>query len=404
LDNVQGGSTDTFNREDIFSRINFLTLKEEASVRMEMQKDIHKFKIFYQIDNSFGESECLPMAVEPSFISLNDYHINYNKTQFCIGSISSNSYGNVQFIERKIDQNAGFISNSVFEVWTNEVNDKVYNIIHCHINDMSDSVPVATEYLEEGESISDYMNFDTDSAGQILRYKILIQNHKILTVLYNYGESIDEIPFKEIKIPLGDDYYQIKNKESEDQTMIVKVSKIPISMTCAHNKDDLKHMNIQTVEHEPISHCRLRYFERLPGYVDLEMVSSDNCMSLYEGEYKFSAPICIIEKADEMQKTMILSMEQYQKEQTISGVNQAVETLEKLVEENKFAKYDSLEEMKTAFQSLKISEEKIGDLLGGDTIEDEELISKAKQATMMSSKILRGMAAEMRMMAMRKKT
>ncbi|CAI2358930.1 unnamed protein product [Moneuplotes crassus] len=404
LDNSNYGSYVTFRQEDLMSHVNFLTLQQEASVRMEMHKDYHKFKIFYQVDTSMGENECLPMSVDPSFISLNDYRINFDKQQCCITSISNNNYGNVQFIENKIDPNAGFISNSVFEVWTNEVNDKVFNIIHCHINDMSDSVPIATEYIDEGESISDHMEFGTDSTGQVLRYKILIQNHKILTVLYNFGENIDEIPFNETKLSHDGSLYQLKNKEFEDQTMIVKLNKIPISMTCASDKKDLEHMNIQSVDNEPISHCKMRYFERLPGYVDLEMISADNCMSLYQGEYKFSAPACMIEKADDMQRTMILSMQQYQKEESVNGIQKYLETLEKLVEENKFAKYESLEEMKNAFQSLKTSEEKIGEILGEGNIDGEDLISKAKQVTMMSSKILRGMAAEMRMMAMRNKT
>lgn len=198
-------------------QLKFLTLQQEASVRMEMLKDYHTFKIHYQVERIEGEAECLPMSIEPSFINMNDYTINFDRLQSQILSIRHNDSGNIKFIAKEIDSTAGFIQNSVFEVWTNEVNEKVYNIIHCHINDMSDSVPIATEYLAEGESIQDYMNFDTDSAGQVLRYKILIQNRRILTVLYNSGASIEEIPFKEIKLSLEEPLIEARAPDSGDE-------------------------------------------------------------------------------------------------------------------------------------------------------------------------------------------
>ena len=400
LDVSQYPKFSMFKNEEIY-QLKFLTLEEEASVRMEMNKDCHIFKIQYQIDTSSGENECLPMSVEPSFVSLRDYRIDFDKLNCTIKGVENYQYGKIKFDAKQIDSNAGFIQNSVFEVWTNEVNDKVYNIIHCHINDMSDSVPIATEYLSEEESIQDFMEFDTDSAGQILRYKILIQDHRILTVLYNSGASIEEIPFKETKLFHEESLYQIKIGDLEDQISIARLNKIPNTMTCAHDKNDLDKMNFQTVENEPLTHCRMRYFERLPGYIDLEMVSTDNCMSLHDGEYKFSAPVCQCKELDDMQKTMIISMEEFQKEQSMKEVKEAIETLSKLIEENKFSKFTSLAKTKSVFQGIKKSEEKINMLLENGSIENKDLILEAKEVSVKSSKILRGMAAEMRMMALK---
>jgi hypothetical protein len=209
--------------------------------------------------------------------------------------VRNNTYDKVKFEAKEIDGNAGFIHNSVLKIWTNEVDEHIYNILHCHINDMSDSVPIATDYLGPEDSVDDYKEFKTDSAGQILRYKILIQNHKILTVLYNSGAGIDEIPFEEIKLSLNDSIVQVKmNDIFGEDPIIVKIEKLPKSMTSAQNKDHLDKVNFETVDHEPLTHCRNRYFERLPGYVDVRMVSGDNCNSLYEGEYKFSIPACLI--------------------------------------------------------------------------------------------------------------
>ena len=55
-----------FYPADIEKDLKFLTLKEEARIRVEMLKDYHTFKIWYQIDESTGEKICLPMSIEPS--------------------------------------------------------------------------------------------------------------------------------------------------------------------------------------------------------------------------------------------------------------------------------------------------------------------------------------------------
>jgi hypothetical protein len=276
LDDSQAPMLVVYNCEQVSTELQFLTLNQEASVRQEMYKGYHTFKVQYQLDTIGGETECLPMSVEPKCIRLMDYTITFDKANSVIQSITNNQFGLVKYEAKEIDQSAGFIQNSVFEVWTNEVSDKIYNIIHCHINDMSESVPIATEYLNIDESVQDYMKFDTDSAGQELRFKILIQNHQILTVLYNSGASIDEIPFKETKFDMQDPLLQANITEFGDEPIIVKLNMIPTTMTCAHDKKLLDKIEFGTVENEPLTHCGMRYFERLPGYMDVQMVSGDN--------------------------------------------------------------------------------------------------------------------------------
>lgn len=401
LDESSYGNYKLFGEEEVASQLKFMTIKQEASVRMEMMNDIHVFKIQYQIDEYNGERTCLPMSVRPNFIHLNEYFIDFDKLNGVIRGVSNNISGKVKFEAKQIDAGAGFIQNSTFRVWTNEINEQVYNIIHCHINDMSDSVPIATEYLAADETPQDYMKFDTDSAGQVLRYKILIKDHQILTVLYNSGASIEEIPFKEVKIDMNEPMLQAKIPDlfGEDP-IIVKATKIPKSMTCAHDKRLLDSYHQETIEHEPLTHCRMRYFERLPGYIDVQMISGDGCNSLYQGEYNFSIPVCWCEPVDDMQKTLIASMRQFQHEQTMKGVTEAVETLDKLVEEYTSYQPKTLEEMKDAFQELKNSEERINGFIQGG-VEDQDIIERAKTIVTKSSKLLRGMAAEMRMMSMR---
>jgi predicted component of type VI protein secretion system len=98
---------------------------------------------------------------------------------------------------------------------------------------------------------------------------------------------------------------------------------------------------------------------------------------------------------------MIISMQDFQKEESLKGVSKTVETLTKLVEEYQSNPPTTLKQMKNAFHELKTAEEDINQVLSDD-IEDEDLIARAKEATTKSSKVLRGMAAEMRFMAMKK--
>ena len=158
---------------------------------------------------------------------------------------------------------------------------------------MSDSVPIATEYLTPEEQVEDYMEFQTDSAGQKLRYKILIQNRRILTVLYNTGADIIEIPFVENKLDMKSPMMQATVSDVfGNEPIIINLESIPKTMTCSHDKKLLDDFKLETIDYEPLCHCKMRYFERLPGLVDVGMVSADGCNSLYEGEYKFSLPVC----------------------------------------------------------------------------------------------------------------
>ena len=69
---------------------------------------------------------------------------------------------------------------------------------------------VALEYMKEEQSIEEFKEFKKDVMGQQLRYKIIVANEKVLTVLYNMGQQIIEIPFVETQFTtnqFGNDIY-----------------------------------------------------------------------------------------------------------------------------------------------------------------------------------------------------
>jgi len=56
-------------------------------------------------------------------------------------------------------------------------------------------------------------------------------------------------------------------------------------------------VDMDTVNFEMMSFCNMRCFERLPGLVDVKIISSDNGTTLYDGDYLISIPICHLQVA-----------------------------------------------------------------------------------------------------------
>ena len=54
-----------------------------------------------------------------------------------------------------------------------------------------------------------------------------------------------------------------------------------------------------TCNFEMISYCNNRIFTRLPGLIDIKIISADNGTTLYEGDYLISIPVCEVQAATE---------------------------------------------------------------------------------------------------------
>lgn len=99
------------------------------------------------------------------------------------------------------DTDAGYQIGSVVRLWTNH-NGKIFNIIHIHVNDTSDQVPIDVQYLETHDYAKRDIEFGKDAMGVPLRYKILVHDWKIRDVIYNNGETHEVIAFEEIPLPI----------------------------------------------------------------------------------------------------------------------------------------------------------------------------------------------------------
>jgi hypothetical protein len=201
------------------------------------------------------------------------------------------------------------------DVWTSRIGDKVLNIFHCHLSDRNESVPVEVLVMGEGKTKEEYYGFEKDASGEMLRYKILVlpSDLSIHAILYNTGPSVVELDFKEHQIAQSTLMQAYIPEYYEETPIIIEVSKIPTSMTCSSSQQALSSLSPTNLENFTLTSCKMRYFERLPGLVDVNLLSSDNLASLLSPPTLISLPICQCSPMDPVQETLLFSLQEHEK-------------------------------------------------------------------------------------------
>ena len=124
------------------------------------------------------------------------------------------------------------------------------NILHFHINDMSDEVSIDQRWLKEDERDKlmqgdqdkvSFPEFKKDANWMLLRYLILIYDQKVFDILYNPGEQADpeSIRYHEHRVDI--DRMQIMRPQSNDNAAFQfgKITQIPYQMMSSQNKQHL---------------------------------------------------------------------------------------------------------------------------------------------------------------------
>jgi|688.fasta_scaffold934300_1 hypothetical protein len=121
---------------------------------------------------------------------------------------------------------------------------------------------------------------------------------KVKAVLYNTGASIESINFKEMRIHSnskeGKDFINVQHLT---RRKFGRVTHIPIAMLAAKNQVTIDHLEASTVKNEMVVHCEARCFEKLLGYVDVDVHSTDGLCSIKTPPERIAVAVCKIEPA-----------------------------------------------------------------------------------------------------------
>ena len=179
---------------------------------------------------------------------------------------------------------------------------EILNIIHIHLSDTSDHTSIDVVYLKKGETRDQHTEFGVDEMGTILRYRILVKNLTIFEILYNTGSSVETIPFEEIRFTVGEKYLIKGVEDLSPSPMFAIIKDIPLQMlSCAEQyrgfADTLQESKTQ---HFMFGQCQRRCFERLLGFVDLEIWSMDGLNTVSDEAFQVAIPACKLEIPDDM--------------------------------------------------------------------------------------------------------
>jgi hypothetical protein len=96
------------------------------------------FQIKYQAVD-FGEgSECMPVEIKPSGVSMQNYDIRFDDRANKILEIRHKHFGLIKYESVRIDEECGYVNGSCLTVYTSVYKDGMLNIVHIHLNDMSE--------------------------------------------------------------------------------------------------------------------------------------------------------------------------------------------------------------------------------------------------------------------------
>jgi hypothetical protein len=94
--------------------------------------------------------------------------------------------------------------------------------------------------MRDEQTRDDFLKFDKDSSGQVLRFRVLVKERNIVMILYNSGSEIIDLAFEEIKVDL-DKIYEIKDRSVATMgAVLAKITKAPVCMMAAKDKNKLQ--------------------------------------------------------------------------------------------------------------------------------------------------------------------
>jgi hypothetical protein len=76
-----------------------------------------------------------------------------------IRGILNKECGAIKYYEVNVDIECGYVEGSILKIYSSEYSQGMLNIVHVHVNDMSDQVTLEVTYMADGETLASYHEF-----------------------------------------------------------------------------------------------------------------------------------------------------------------------------------------------------------------------------------------------------
>jgi len=250
-----------------------------------------------------------------------------NYSNGTINQVSNKLFGSIFWAAEQVDNEYAFLTVTPIEIYGQELEENIYNLIHMHISSLGESATVDIKYMKKFEEPEKYYKFEKDMTGRTLNYRVLIQNGAVRTILYNFRGKIRELECVERKYKIGE-IINIEKLGIPDVTY-GKIIGIPIQTLSAIENEKLKNYERTAPQYEIVGHCKSRYFEELLGFIDIELIP--NVDEKPEKLKRVSIPICESKRGIEEYKKGNAIIQKW-KENVAKKINSLILSLKEKIE------------------------------------------------------------------------
>ena len=93
----------------------------------------------------------MPLEIKPEGLNINDYDIKFDQQKNIVIAIRNlKLHADVKWRDLNVESQQGWVAGTSVDIWTEVIDFETLNIIHIHVNDMSDSITMDVRYVNEG--------------------------------------------------------------------------------------------------------------------------------------------------------------------------------------------------------------------------------------------------------------
>ena len=303
------------------------------------------------------DNQYLPLKLEPSGLRITSYGIDFITSQG-VRAITHVTDGPVLFNAIQYTGNNPVNVSSAIKLYTSILDDNTINILHVHLDDLSDEISIDTIYLTNQQSINDtdVQQFHTDVTGRPLSYKIVVQHNRIIAVLHNSIDNntkqhnITSSAFESITAPSTGDYVQL----SGNRIAQIQSNTIGLIITSSPDNQQLNEYAKQQHTAHDTHLCLHKHPVDLHGEIQLDVIMENN--KLLSQSYQSCIPVCrltILNKHDAEQLIHHATQQQlYEIQQLPQLLAQYENQLNNLPAVPTTAQLDELQQLKHTITSL----------------------------------------------------